>query len=215
MQLMARWGRLIKKTRRAKAPARMTHPAELPLPPLDPKLGAPLGSDWAWCPELWSSPTAARRWDDPGQRCPLSPDVTLYHDSAQGQIRATTGAAGLQLQVKDFTSSFLSLAIDLPRQAAIGLELRHLVRLRLHLTQSHRADVFARLNIKHGPNVEQIVREIASDAVDVGVDFDLAYASINEKRLEKLWLDLIFESPQDSIITVSDLTLSRHPRAAL
>ena len=49
----------------------------------------------------------------------------------------------------------------------------------------------------------------------VWVDFDLAYTKINEKRVEKAWVDLIFEGPEMNQIVIRDLTLSRRPRAEL
>ena len=47
------------------------------------------------------------------------------------------------------------------------------------------------------------------------VEFDLAYTKLNEKRVEKLWLDLIFEGPEMNQVTLRDLTFSRRPRAEL
>ena len=72
-----------------------------------------------------------------------------------------------------------------------------------------------RLNIKHGPNVEQIVRELPLNEEEVMVEFDLAYTKVNEKRIEKLWLDLIFEGPEMNQIILRDVTVSRRPRAEL
>ncbi|MEM6564948.1 MAG: DUF6478 family protein, partial [Pseudomonadota bacterium] len=46
-------------------------------------------------------------------------------------------------------------------------------------------------------------------------EFDLAYANVNEKRIEKAWLDLIFENPRMNQVTLRDLTFSRRPRAQL
>jgi hypothetical protein len=45
------------------------------------------------------------------------------------------------------------------------------------------------------------------------VEFDLAYTKLNEKRVDSMWLDLIFEGPQMNQVTLRDLTLSRRPRA--
>ena len=47
------------------------------------------------------------------------------------------------------------------------------------------------------------------------VEFDLAYSKINEKRVEKLWVDLIFEGPEMNQIILRDVTFSRRPRAEL
>ena len=50
---------------------------------------------------------------------------------------------------------------------------------------------------------------------EVMVEFDLGYSKINEKRVEKIWLDLIFEGPEMNQIILRDVTLTRRPRAAL
>ena len=47
------------------------------------------------------------------------------------------------------------------------------------------------------------------------VEFDLAYTKVNEKRVERLWVDLIFEGPEMNQIILRDVTLSRRPRAEL
>ena len=74
-------------------------------------------------------------------------------------------------------------------------------------------EIYARLNIQHGPNTEQMVRQLdLSD--DVGLaEFDLAYSNINEKRVEKIWIDLIFDNPGMNQVLLRDLTLTRAPRA--
>jgi hypothetical protein len=36
---------------------------------------------------------------------------------------------------------------------------------------------------------------------------------MNEKRLERAWIDLIFESPEMNQIVLRDVTLARRPRA--
>ncbi len=76
-------------------------------------------------------------------------------------------------------------------------------------------EIFARLNIKHGPNTEQLVRELPLHESEVMVEFDLAYTNLNEKRAERIWVDLIFEGPQMNQIIMRDITFSRRPRAEL
>ena len=44
------------------------------------------------------------------------------------------------------------------------------------------------------------------------VEFDLAYSQLNEKRIERAWIDLIFENPQMSQVILRDLTFGRRPR---
>jgi hypothetical protein len=43
----------------------------------------------------------------------------------------------------------------------------------------------------------------------------LAYSIINEKRVEKAWIDLIFEGPEMNQVILRDLTFTRRPRAAM
>ena len=85
------------------------------------------------------------------------------------------------MDVFRFDGSFLSLVLDLPDEAARGLKLRHLIRLDMIVEMEKPLEIFARLNIKHGPNVEQIVCEVPLAAEEVMVEFDLAYSKINEK----------------------------------
>ena len=47
------------------------------------------------------------------------------------------------------------------------------------------------------------------------IEFDLAYSNLNEKRIERAWIDLIIEGPNMNQIVLRDLTFSRRPRAEL
>jgi hypothetical protein len=69
--------------------------------------------------------------------------------------------------------------------------------------------------VKHGPNVAQLVRELPALTGEVVVDFDLAYAKIDDTRIERAWLDLIFNDAAMTGINLRDLVVSRRPRAEL
>ena len=151
-------------------------------------------------------------------------EVTLFHDCAQSeltlqQLRNTrdTDLApyGLRLDVFNFDGSFLSLVLDLPEDAVNGLKRTHILRISTIIEMEEPLEIFARLNIKNGPNTEQIVRELPLGQEDVSAEFDLAYVNLNEKRIDKVWIDLIFENPQMNQVTFRDLTFSRRPRAQL
>ena len=112
-----------------------------------------------------------------------------------------------------FDGSFLSVVIDLPKAGVDDLRRRHIIRMDAQVEMEKPLEIFARLNIKHGPNTDQIVRELPLNGSDIFVEFDLAYTKMNEKRVERMWVDLIFEDPQMNEIVVRDLTFSRQPRA--
>lgn len=184
----------------------------------------PIGTDWWWRPILWKGPLPLPGMASVPGRALVCDGTTIFHDCRRTeltvrQIRNTREADiapfGFRMDVFRFDGSFLSLVVDLPEEAARGLKLRHLIRLDLIVELEKPLEIFARLNIKHGPNVEQIVRELPLNAEEVMVEFDLAYSKMNEKRVEKLWVDLIFEGPEMNQIILRDVTFSRRPRAEL
>lgn len=184
----------------------------------------PMGTDWWWRPALWKGPLPQPGMASVPAKALICEGATIFHDCRRTeltvrQIRNTReediAPFGFRMDVFRFDGSFLSLVLDLPDEAARGLKLRHLIRLDLIVEMEKPLEIFARLNIKHGPNVEQIVRELPLNAEEVMVEFDLAYSKMNEKRVEKLWVDLIFEGPEMNQIILRDVTLSRRPRAEL
>lgn len=184
----------------------------------------PIGADWAWRPELWRGPVSPPGIAAAPSRATLGQEITVFHDCAESeltlrQIRNTRerdiAPFGLRMDVFHFDGSFLSLVLNLPQEAVLGLKLRHLIRLEAVVECEKPLEIFARLNVQHGPNTEQIVRELSLEQPETFVEFDLAYTKMNEKRVEKAWIDLIFEGPQQNQVILRDLTFSRRPRAEL
>ena len=182
----------------------------------------PPGTDWAWRPEIWSgplpdigrAPAPAGSW--------LGFETRLFHDCPRAEIALrqvrTPGQGqralhGLQIDVFGFDGSYLSLAIELPQEAAQGLRKRHVVVADALIETERPLEAFARLNIRHGPNTEQVARELRLGEGPAVAEFDLAYTRLNERRTERLWLDLIFERPEMSQILLRDVALSRRVRA--
>lgn len=194
----------------------------LALPPL------PAGSDWHWRPECLTTPLLPRGLAAPDNGARLCPGTALWHDCpARGlvleQVPATerTGLTpfALRLEVFGFSGSYLSLALDLPQGMLQGLGRSHVVRLETAGQAEAPIRVYARLNIGNGPNVDEMTLKLADfpagrHSTQV-TEFDLAYTGINERRLEKAWLDLIFEAPRMNGIVLEEILLSRHLRAGV
>lgn len=194
-----------------------------------PRIGSssfpkPPGTDWHWRPQVWRGALPVRGVSAVETRSKIGDEMTLFHDCAISeltlrQLRNTReedlAPYGLRMDVFRFDGSFLSLALDLPPEACEGLTRRHLIRMDAMIEIETPLEIFARLNVRHGPNSEQIVRELPVEDNRVMVEFDLAYTKMNEKRVEALWIDLIFEGPEMNQVTLRDLTMSRSPRAEI
>lgn len=191
-----------------------------------PRLGSnaihsPVGSDWSWRPDAFRGALPVPGMSSVQTRTQLGWGVTLFHDCPASeltlrQVRNTReedlAPYGIRMDVFRFQGSFLSLAFDLPPAAVEGVKHKHLMRIDMVIDRENPIGIFARLNLQHGPNCEQLVRELDSSGAPM-VEFDLAYMDFNEKRAEKIWVDLIFENPSMNQVTLRDMTFSRSPRA--
>jgi hypothetical protein len=184
----------------------------------------PLHTDWAYRPEIWRGPITPSGQSAVASKTRLGEELTLFHDCKVSELTLRQlrnsrdddlAPFGLRMDVFRFDGSFLSLVVDLPEAAAKGLTKRHILRLNVHMETEKPLELFGRLSVKHGPNTEQIVREFVQSDKAAWVEFDLAFSKLNEKQVERLWLDLIFEGPEMNQIMLRDVTITRRPRAEL
>lgn len=184
----------------------------------------PFNADWAWRPEFWRGPLPSPGMSSVENKTRFGQEVTLFHDCDSSELtlrqlrnhrERDLAPYGMRLDVFRFDGSYLSIVIDLPQASVEGLKRSHLLRLDTIVELEKPLEIFARLNVQHGPNTEQIVRELPLHESEIMVEFDLAYTKLNEKRIEKAWVDLIFEEPEMNQVVLRDLTFSRRPRASL
>ncbi len=178
--------------------------------------------DWAVRPAPWRCEMRPRGVVGLASPHKLAGGVTVFHDATHSdmslrQERAPRWAEGAQfglvLEVYRADGSFVSFVQDLAPEALVGLTRNHFISVRLKVDRDQPVEIYARLNIQHGPNVEQLVRQVAFTDTSGVADFDLAYSKINEKRLEKAWLDLIVEGPKMTRLALWDMVILRAPRA--
>jgi len=187
-------------------------------------MNRPPGADWLWRPEAWRFPIAPRGHAGASQRTPLAEGMTLFHDCPMGEItvrqdrNARPGDLapfGLSIEAYGFAGRFLSLAIDLPAEASKGLSSRHVIRVEAEVEAERPVGLLCRLNVRQGPNAEQIQSHVADAGRNAVAEFDLAYGNLREAPVEKLWLDLMIDRPAMNAVRLRDLRFSRRPRAEL
>lgn len=177
----------------------------------------PLHCDWAWRPPAWAVPVRSEVIEAPQPGLRFCADLAVFHDCPQRgfALRQVPPAApgqtqAIEITVRGFAGSFLSLAIDLPAGALAGLGPGHVVTLDLAFAAEVPLGAQARLNLRQGPEHHRLPRPVAAGR---GVEFDLGGGRIDGRRIEAAWLDLIFVTPAENRIVISDLTLARRPRA--
>jgi hypothetical protein len=198
--------------------------AKLALPrPGSATFPRPAGTDWSWrpkpwrlaCPELGLAPALPK--DE------MTNELVIFHDCKSREITLRQqrnsrdidlSAFGVALEVFHFDGSYLSLVVEVPPSSCAGLKKTHLIRLATVIERERTTRIFARLNVKHGPNTEQILLTLP-DTEEAMVEFDLAYSQLIEARAERMWIDLMIEDPAMNRITFRDLNLARYPRAEL
>lgn len=189
-------------------------------------LNLPGGTDWRWRPSFLAARIAPAGIAAPASGAQLGDEAAIWHDCPSRALilrqvpnRSVADLApfGLQLETLGFRGSYLSIAVNLPPNSLDGLTGSHIVRLDATLSVERPMSIYARLNIGHGPNTDELLRHLGDLEPGVAqspvIEFDLHYAAINERRLERMWLDLIFEAPQMNSVRVRDLFFSRHLRA--
>ncbi|TXB68474.1 hypothetical protein FQV27_10755 [Paracoccus aurantiacus] len=186
----------------------------------------PGGTDWRWRPDFMVVPVSPSGVAAPENASRIAEGVAVWHDCPERalilrQVRNTRAgelaAYGLQVEVMGFGGSFMSLSIDLPRDALTNLTRDHIIRVETTIEPEAGTELYYRLNIGNGPNTEELLRHVgelqAGRMAHLVTEFDLAQTQMNEKRLEKIWLDLIVENPRMTAVTIREMILSRHPRA--
>ncbi|NOX39804.1 MAG: hypothetical protein GXP05_04620 [Alphaproteobacteria bacterium] len=196
------------------AHARLNRPTE--------PTGLPTSTDWFCRPDFWAAPTLPRGHAPANAQTRLSDQVTLYHDCKTPglcvrQISPVeigkTDAFGLSMEVFAFDGSFLSLVLHAPKLSVEGLKKTYILRVWMKIDCERPVDISLRLNLQHGPNTEQVSKDVALKDGCALVEFDLAYMPFRENRAEQIWFDLFFEKPSTNAIKIHDLILSRHLRA--
>ena len=175
-------------------------------------VSAPLHSDWSWRPALWASDAALIAPIKSGEGIAGS---KVFHDCPAGALSVKSNGGEVEVDLKEFGGGFASLVFDLPEPACAELSNGHLLRLEVATEVPRGVTLFGRLNLRQGPNCNQVLREFMVEPGRLAVDFDLVLAELEIAPVDGGWVDLIIETRGGVVICIADLSMSRRPRAAL
>ena len=179
---------------------------------LSPDVAAPLHSDWSWRPGFGDT---HGDWVVSLESGAALGEVKVFHDCPENGVSVRSGFGGIDIELNQFKGGFASLVVDLPASACAGLTHSHLLRLEVATTLPPGTALFGRLNLRQGPNTDQILRKFEPSHGEMPVDFDLTLADLDVARVTAAWVDVIFETSGGVRINVEDVAMSRRPRAEL
>jgi hypothetical protein len=182
---------------------------------------APPMADVAWRPEAWSGAIALPEGGPQGRK--VGEELTLYHDCPLGlvSLRQRPNAAedrapfGLVLSVYEFQGSYLSLSLQVPADRFALTGSQHVIAVDLTLRSEAPQSCLARLNIVHGGTTAQTTAGLLRQGDRALAEFDLDALRLNERRTERIWIDLFVERPSMNRIAIADFVVSRRPRAPI
>jgi hypothetical protein len=187
-------------------------------------ISLPPATDWSFRPDAWVHPLVPKAHVPAGRQTRLGEQVALYHDSRtpavaihQKRDRGTDDLTpfSVAVEIYDFDGSFLSLVLQAEGGAVRNLGKTHILRVDFDIESERPIEGYCRLNLRNGPNTEQITQAVDYAARRGKVEFDLAYSKFNERRSEEIWFDLFFENPSMNRIEIRDVTLSRRLRSEI
>lgn len=177
----------------------------------------PPKTQWGYMPPLWEHnfETGLAGHILPGTE--IAPRVNLHHDADDLEIgiESHKSYSGISFDIRSFSGSFMSLAFGFPENDAKAIRRHDLIRIALQSTAAEPFQAFARLNLKHGPNTEQIVRMIDVGNGESFAEFDIFYTEFEPNRAADAWVDLIINDPKGRAFTLEQVIILRRVRATL
>jgi len=190
----------------------------------------PMHADWVWRPAPWTEAIACPDGAAPPDGTEWSAGIKFCHDAKAGASGAGTAPALLQAPAAAGApapfrvrvdcaglggASYASLVFGLPRAVLDGLGRGHVITLHTVIEPVPDVPVFARLNLRSGPNCPQIAKRLRLPAHrgPVLCEFDLHGIFPAVRGVDHIWCDLIFARPGAARVGIDDVSFARRPRA--
>lgn len=196
--------------------ARAQKPIHKPIIDVPVGFDLPPKTQWGYTPRLWSS-SAHEISGNILTGTELAENVTLHHDGTGSNftIKPPLENVGLDFEFDNFNGSFISIAFGFPETAAKSIGRHDLLRISMNSNADESFQAYARLNLRHGPNNEQIIRMIDIGDGESFAEFDIFYTEFEPSRASDAWIDLIVNEPGGRKFSLTDVVIIRRVRASL
>jgi len=179
----------------------------------------PLINDATWIHrvDLFADPISPRGHAPLTNATQISDTVTAFTDDPDAEIgfRQNTnpnGGFSAIFDVHHLAGSFFSLAIGLGPKVANTLSKSDLIRVRLDFRSEQEIEIHVRLNLRSGPNTEQTIVKFHAGH---DVEFDLFYIDFDPKRMNDAWIDVLLPPQVGNRFELTELVVSKLPRAEI
>jgi len=175
-------------------------------------------AEWGYRAEPFELPMDPAAHAPVANQTKLSDDVSAFTDDPDALIALRQIATGegqpfsVILDIQRLGGSFFSLAVGLGETAARGFTKSDLVGVHIDADFEQPTTPHVRLNLRSGPNTEQITRPYVPGKA---VDFDLFYLEFDPERMSDAWVDIILPPQSAGRITFRDIAITRRPRAEI
>lgn len=173
---------------------------------------------WIHIPSLWKNPEPIFISGNVLTGSSLGKNVTLHHDGQNVDFtisRPDSSESRTNFQFSEFSGSYVSIAFGLTQEGIKDITRNDLLRFVVHSNAANSIKAYIRLNLNHGPNTESITRMIDLGVGQNFVEFDIFYTEYEPIRAKDAWIDLIFNDPQGTEITIDNVIILRRMRASL
>lgn len=144
-------------------------------------------------------------------------EVELFHD---GQICEVTcqqavfeDELGVDIDALGFDGSYVSMVLQTPAGFRENLTRSTLIGATIDARDETNAPLHLRLNVRHGPNIERMVREVEVNRGRQMIEFDIFHTDVEPSDISEVWLDLILNNVRMNRFVIRGVQIFRRPRA--
>ncbi len=144
-------------------------------------------------------------------------EVELFHDGKICELTCQQAVfddeLGVEVDALGFDGSYVSLVLQTPDAILENLTRSTLIGTTIEVRDEANAAVHLRLNVRHGPNIERMVRAVDVNRGRQIIEFDIFHTAVDPSDITEVWMDLILNNVRMNRFVIRGVQVFRRPRA--